>query len=154
MSNPKTILITGASSGVGQATARLLAQQGHRVFGTSRHPSDRGEASPNITLIALDVRFDESVTAGINTVLGQAGHIDVLINNAGYELAGALEEATLDEAKAQFETNFFGVIRMVNAILPMMRQQRRGQIINISSLTGFVAVPFLGIYSASKLARH
>lgn len=151
MSHPKTILITGASSGVGQATARLLAQQGHRVFGTSRHPSERGEASL-MTMIALDVRSDESVAAGVSTVLEQAGQIDALINNAGYELAGALEEATLDEAKAQFETNFFGVIRMVNAVLPMMRQQRRGQIINISSLTGFVAIPFLGIYSASKFA--
>ncbi len=150
---PKTILITGASSGVGQATARLLVQHGDRIFGTSRNPTSREKISL-VEMIALDVRSNESVTAGINTVLGQAGCVDVLINTAGYELAGALEEATLDEVKAQFETNFFGVIRMVDAILPMMRQQRRGQIINVSSLTGFVAVPFLGIYSASKLARH
>lgn len=151
MSDPKTILITGASSGVGQATARLLAQPGYRVFGTSRTPASR-EKLAQVEMIALDVRSNESVAAGVRKVLEQTGHIDVLINNAGNELAGALEEATLDEAKAQFETNFFGVVRMVSAVLPTMRHQRRGQIINIGSLTGYVAVPFMGLYSASKFA--
>ncbi len=103
-------------------------------------------------MIALDVRSDESVAAGVRAVLQKADDVDVLINNAGYELAGALEEAAIEEAKAQFETNFFGVTRMVNAILPRMRRRRRGQIINISSLTGLVSIPFLGMYSASKFA--
>jgi NAD(P)-dependent dehydrogenase (short-subunit alcohol dehydrogenase family) len=151
MPDPKIVLITGASSGNGQATARLLAQQGYRVFGTSRTPASR-EPLPRVELIALDVRSDESVAAGVRTVVEQAGRIDVLINNAGYELGGALEETTLDEAKGQFETNFFGVVRMVRAVLPMMRQQRRGQIIHIGSLAGLVGVPFLGMYSASKFA--
>ncbi len=151
MSDPKIVLITGASSGNGQATARLLAQQGYRVFGTSRTPAS-SEPPPQVELIALDVRSDESVAAGVRTVVEQAGRIDVLINNAGYELGGALEETTLDEAKGQFETNFFGVVRMVRAVLPMMRQQQQGQIIHIGSLTGLVGVPFLGMYSASKFA--
>ena len=151
MSDKKIILITGASSGIGQATARLLAQRGHQVFGTSRKPANAKKIA-NVEMIALDVCNDDSVTACVKTVLDQAGRLDVLVNNAGYELAGALEELSLEEAKAQFETNFFGVFRMVKAALPFMRQQKHGQIINISSLAGLVTVPFMGIYSASKFA--
>ena len=103
-------------------------------------------------MLSLDVRADASVRACIDDVVNRGGSLDVLINNAGYELAGALEELSLEDARAQFETNFFGVVRMVNAVLPLMRRQKRGYIINVSSLAGLSAIPFLGIYSASKFA--
>lgn len=151
MSDQKVVLITGASSGNGQATARLLSQKGYKVFGTSRNPSS-AEPIPNVEMLVLDVRDDPSVIACVKTVSDRVGRLDVLVNNAGYELAGALEELSIDEAKAQFETNFFGIVRMVKAILPLMRQQKGGQIINISSLAGLTPIPFMGIYSASKFA--
>lgn len=142
-------LVTGASSGVGRATAAALAERGHRVFGTSRSPSD---AASGIEMLALDVRDDASVAACVAAVVGRAGRLDVLVNNAGFEQAGALEELSLDEARAQFETNFFGVVRMVKEVLPVMRGQRSGRIINVSSLAGLAPIPFMGIYSASKFA--
>ncbi len=151
MLKPKTILITGASSGNGQATALLLAQQGYRVFGTSRYPVP-DDKTAQVEMIELDVRSDKSVAACVRTVMKKAGRIDVLVNNAAYELGGALEETSLDEAERQFDTNFFGVMRMVKEVLPFMRQQNQGQIINISSLAGLVGIPFLGIYSAAKFA--
>src|SRR5262247_2800608 len=151
MSDQKVVLITGASSGVGQSTARLLSQKGYKVFGTSRNPAG-AEAIPAVEMLALDVRSDASVSACVTAVVNQAGQVDVLVNNAAYELAGALEETSLEEARAQFETNFFGVVRMVNAVLPMMRQQKGGHIINVSSLSGMSPIPFLGFYSACKFA--
>ena len=151
MSNQRVVLITGVSSGVGQSTARLLAHHGYTVFGTSRAPTS-AEPLANLTIVPLDVRSDASVAACVNTVSSQAGRIDVLVNNAGYELAGALEEHSIDEAKAQFETNFFGIVRMTKAVLPFMRRQKQGQIVNISSLSGFAPIPFMGMYSASKFA--
>src|SRR5262249_49505357 len=102
--------------------------------------------------LALDVRSDDSVTACVAALANQTGRIDVLVNNAAYELAGALEETSIDEAKAQFETNFFGVVRMVSTVLPLMRQQKQGHIINVSSLSGVSSIPFMGMYSASKFA--
>ena len=147
MSAEKIILITGASSGVGRATARLLAERGYQVLGTSRNP-DSSDAIPSVEMLKLDVRSDAAVSACVDA----AGPIDVLVNNAGYELAGAVEEASLDELTAQFETNFFGVARMVKAVLPIMRRRKRGRIINVSSLAGMVPIPFMGIYSASKFA--
>lgn len=151
MASRKVVLITGASSGVGRATARLLAAQGYTVFGTSRIPAG-AELVPNLTMLALDVQSDASVAACVNAVSSQAGQVDVLVNNAGYELAGALEETSLEEAKAQFETNFFGVVRMVKAVVPSMRRQGQGRIINIGSLSGLAPIPFMGMYSASKFA--
>ena len=151
MSNERVALVTGASSGVGEATAQLLSRHDFTVFGTSRNPGN-AVGVVGVEMLSLDVRSDDSVRACVDAVLGRTGRIDVLINNAGYELAGALEELTLDEARAQFETNFFGVVRMVNAVLPRMRQQRCGRIINVGSLAGLAAIPFLGIYSASKCA--
>ena len=151
MSDQKVVLITGASSGVGQSTARTLSQKGYKVFGTSRNPA-RGQTIPSVEMLALDVRADDSVSACLTAITSQVGHLDVLVNNAGVELAGALEETSLEEAKAQFETNFFGVVRMVKGVLPYMRQQKHGQIINVSSLTGLSAVPFMGMYTASKFA--
>ena len=94
-------------------------------------------------MLPLDVRADDSVQACVKAVFNRCGRVDVLINNAGHELAGALEELSLEEARAQFETNFFGVVRMVNAVLPRMRQQKRGQIINVGSLSGLTPIPFL-----------
>jgi NAD(P)-dependent dehydrogenase (short-subunit alcohol dehydrogenase family) len=151
MADKKVVLITGASSGVGQSTAQLLSQKGYKVFGTSRNPT-RAEAIPGVEMLALDVRSEDSVAACVNTVFKAAGRIDVLVNNAAYELAGALEETSVDEAKAEFETNFFGVMRMVRAVLPSMRQRKDGQIINVSSLSGVSSIPFMGIYSATKFA--
>jgi NAD(P)-dependent dehydrogenase (short-subunit alcohol dehydrogenase family) len=151
MPEAKVVLVTGASSGVGQSTARLLSEKGLRVFGTSRNPAS-ANIIPTVEMLSLDVRADDSVRACVEAVFNRGGGLDVLINNAGYELAGALEELSLEEARAQFETNFFGVVRMVNAVLPFMRQQKRGHIINVGSLSGLSPIPFLGMYSASKFA--
>src|SRR5262245_6314980 len=128
MPDQRVVLITGASSGVGQAAARLLSQTGYTVFGTSRNPAS-AEIDPTVEMLPLDVSVDSSVRGCVESVSGRVGRVDVLINNAGQELAGALEETSLEEARAQFETNFFGVVRMVNAVLPMMRRQNRGHII-------------------------
>ena len=146
----KVVLVTGASMGIGRATARRLSAAGYRVFGTSRRPS-----SPTLDgfeMLPLDVTDDASAQACITAVLAKAGRIDVLINNAGVDLLGALEETTLPEAEWIFATNYFGAVRMVNAALPHMRRQRSGQIINISSGLGLAAVPFEGQYCATKFA--
>src|SRR5262245_38150176 len=115
----KVVLITGASSGVGQSTARLLSQRGYNVFGTSRHPTT-ADPMPAVEMLPLDVRAGDSVWACVEAVVNRSGRLDVLINNAGYELAGALEEFSSEEARAQFDTNFFGVVRMVDAVLSVM----------------------------------
>ena len=151
-SQAKVILITGASSGFGNLLANVLAQKGHSVFGTSRNPSAT-TSLPNVTMLPLDVCDDYSVSACAQKVLSEANNrLDVLVNNAGYLLEGPLEELTLQQLKEQFETNFFGAVRMINAFLPAMRKQRSGHIINISSMAGLMALPFKGAYSASKFA--
>ncbi len=147
---PKVALVTGASSGFGQATAALLAAQGFLVFGTSRAPA-HNEAS-SVELLPLDVCSETSVQTCVQTILGRTGRIDLLVNNAGFAKGGALEENSLEEARAQFETNVFGVLRMLKAVLPVMRQQGSGQIITVSSLLGVVAMPYLGLYASSKFA--
>lgn len=152
MSDQKVVLITGASSGVGQATARILSQEGYRVFRISRNPA-RAESVPSVEMLALDVCGDDSARACSKAIASQAGHLDVLVNDAEVESAGALEEVSIEEAKAQFETNFFGVVRMVKEVLPLMRGQKHGQIINVSSLSGLSPIPFMGMYSASKSPR-
>jgi NAD(P)-dependent dehydrogenase (short-subunit alcohol dehydrogenase family) len=144
------VLVTGASSGVGEATASLLSGAGYRVFGTSRE--SRLASDESVQMLSLDVRSDQSVAASVSQLLEKAGQIDVLVNNAGYELSGALEEVSLDEMRAQFETNLFGVARMVTAVLPHMRSRGSGRIVNVSSLLGLIGGPFLGAYSASKFA--
>jgi NAD(P)-dependent dehydrogenase (short-subunit alcohol dehydrogenase family) len=146
----KVALVTGTSSGFGQATAALLATHGFRVFGTSRTPAASGSAS--YELLPLDVRSDQSVQACIATVLQRAGRIDLLVNNAGNAQGGALEENTASSAQAQFDTNVFGAMRLINAVLPIMRRQGGGQIISVSSLLGVVALPYLTLYSSSKFA--
>jgi NAD(P)-dependent dehydrogenase (short-subunit alcohol dehydrogenase family) len=144
------VLITGASSGFGKATASLLAQRGFRVFGTSRRAS--GEKQDGAEMLRLDITSDESVSDCISTLLGKAGRIDGLVNNAGEVLTGGLEETSVEEAKAHFDSNFFGAVRMVNAVLPDMRKRRSGQIINVASLAGTFPVPFEGYYGAAKAA--
>jgi NAD(P)-dependent dehydrogenase (short-subunit alcohol dehydrogenase family) len=146
----RVILITGASTGIGLATAEYLTARGCSVFGTSRKPASY--PTRNFPLLQLDVREDISVKACVDEIMSRVGRIDVLINNAGVSLSGAVEEASIDEAKHLFETNFFGAMRMVNAVLPVMRTQQSGHIINISSLAGLVGVPYIGLYSASKHA--
>lgn len=144
-------LVTGASSGIGRAIAQKLSKQGLMVFGTSRD-AGRVEAIPGVELLSLDVDSDESVKACVELVLTRAGRLDILINNAGYILIGAGEEVSMVEAKGQFETNFFGVLRLLNKVLPIMRQQGGGKIINISGPAGIIPIPFMGLFSASKAA--
>jgi short-subunit dehydrogenase len=151
MPEKRIVLITGGSSGIGQATARLLAQRGFTVFGTSRNPSS-AETMSGVEVLPLDVCSDEAVEACLSTLLKKTGCLDILVNNAGYVLRGAIEEPTLEEVKAQFETNLFGVVRMIKGVLPIMRRQGSGQIINISSGVGLVPSPFMGFYAASKFA--
>ena len=147
---PKVALVTGTSSGFGQATAALLTAQGFQVFGTSRAPLDRPAGSYEV--LPLDVRSEASVQACVQTILQRTGRIDLLVNNAGFAQGGALEENSLEDARAQFETNVFGVLRMLKAVLPVMRQQGSGQIITVSSILGVVAMPYLGLYASSKFA--
>ncbi len=152
MSEQRVVLITGASSGLGHATASLLAKRGFKVFGTSRSPETA--KTTDFEVLQLDVRSDQSVDACIQALMERAGHLDVLINNAAYGLMGASEETTMLEAKPLFEANFFGVVRMVNAVLPIMRVQRSGQIINISSLAGLMGWPFDSVYCGTKYAME
>jgi NAD(P)-dependent dehydrogenase (short-subunit alcohol dehydrogenase family) len=144
----RVILVTGSSSGFGRAIAESLALEGNRVFATTRS----GAVVPGTTQITLDVTDEASVARCIDTLISIAGRVDVLINNAGLGIAGAIEDTAMDEAEAQFAANFFGLHRMCRAVLPHMRQQRGGLIINMSSLAGQIAIPFQGLYSASKFA--
>lgn len=153
----QVILVTGASSGLGKACAERLAAQkpgknGHRVYGASRRIAAQGEKHGDITMLPMDVDQDASVQNGVEFVLQQEERIDVVINCAGYCLSGPVECTPLEEAKAQFETNFFGTLRVCQAVLPAMRAQRSGLIINVSSLAGLISTPFHGLYSASKYA--
>jgi NAD(P)-dependent dehydrogenase (short-subunit alcohol dehydrogenase family) len=146
----RVAFVTGASSGIGRATAQLLAQRGFRVFGTSRQPEP--DASLEYAMVPLDVRSEESVRAAVQAVLDQAGRIDVVVNNAGYGQSGALEENTIADAQAQFDTNVFGALRVIQAVVPIMRRQGSGRIISTSSVLGQVAPPFVGLYAGSKFA--
>jgi len=137
LSEERVVLVTGASCGIGKATATLLAEKGFRVFGTSRRPS--GAQDNGFQMLPLDVTSDQSVATCTSSVLEQAGRIDVLVNNAGIGVLGALEETSLAEARAVFETNFFGMVRMVNAVLPGMRHRKHGLIINLGSLAAGTA---------------
>lgn len=152
MKEKQVALVTGASSGIGRATAELLAERGFDVFGTTRNLDGLESWLSNVEPVQLDVRDDSSVEACVRTVIGEAGRIDALVNNAGYTLIGALEETSIEEARDLFETNFFGALRLTRAVLPAMREQRHGRIVNIGSVAGFVPGPYQGIYSASKHA--
>lgn len=148
--NKLAAVVTGASSGIGLTTAQTLARAGYRVFGTSRKAS--ADASPGITMIQCDVVDDGSVAAAIATILATAGRIDVLVNNAGIGMAGPAEETSIGQARELFEVNLFGVIRMVQAVLPVMRGSGSGRIINVSSVFGFMPAPYMALYAATKHA--
>ncbi len=150
MLESKVVLITGASSGFGRATGTLLAARGYRVFGTRRNP--RGENDGGFEMLKLEVTSEESASSCVSNLFEKAGRVDVLINNAGYALAGGLEETSVQEAKALFDTNFFGAVRLTDAVLPSMRRQKSGQIINIGSIAGTIPIPFEGFYAAAKAA--
>jgi short-subunit dehydrogenase len=151
MDTRQVALVTGASSGIGFATATLLASNGFRTFGTSRTPGlHKGPAG--VEMLELDVASDDSARALVEAVDARAGPIEVLVNNAGYGLFGAIEETSLVEARAQFETNFWGAVRITAHVLPGMRERRSGRIINISSVLGFMAIPFHAYYVAAKHA--
>ena len=147
----QVVLVTGASTGIGRDIAQLLAERGARVFGTARNPQST-KSIPGVELVRLDVTSDASVAEAIKGIVQKAGPIQYLVNNAGYAAVGALEETSIEEAKEQFETNLFGVMRVTNAVLPKMRANQSGRIVNISSVVGFVPAPYWGIYAASKHA--
>jgi NAD(P)-dependent dehydrogenase (short-subunit alcohol dehydrogenase family) len=147
-SRNKVALVTGASSGIGRACAELLAARGYRVYGASRRPA----ASSGVEPISIDVRDDASVRDAVATVIAREGRIDIVVNNAGIAIAGAVEDTSIEEARDQFDVNFFGVLRVCRAVLPVMREQRSGYVVNVGSIGGLVAIPYQGIYSASKFA--
>src|SRR5439155_1727661 len=147
----KIALVTGASSGIGEATAERLATAGYKVYGTSRRAAKASERS--FELLPLDVTSDESVEATIREVLRAEGRIDLLVNNAGFSVAPAgAEESSIEQARSIFDTNFFGIVRMTRAVVPHMRFQGSGRIINIGSVLGFLPAPYMALYSATKHA--
>lgn len=148
---PSIALVTGASSGIGEATAKRLAMAGYKVYGTSRRGVQSGQRS--FAMLPLDVTSDESVEAAVKELIRLEGRIDLLVNNAGFGVAPAgAEESSIEQAKAIFETNFFGLIRMTRAVVPHMRRQGSGRIINIGSVLGFLPMPYGALYAATKHA--
>jgi short-subunit dehydrogenase len=143
-------LVTGASSGIGLVTARALRRDGYGVFGTSRKPMS--DTPDGITMLICDVTDDASVQTVVDEVLSRAGRIDLLVNNAGIGLLGGAEESSAAQAKAVFDVNVFGVLRMTNAVLPVMRRQRRGRIVNLSSILGLIPAPYNALYASTKHA--
>jgi len=147
----KVALVTGASSGIGEATALQLSKAGYKVYGTSR----RGGNAPQraFEMLPLDVTSDESVDAAVGEVIRLEGRIDLLVNNAGFSVAPAgAEESSIEQAQAIFDTNFFGTVRMTRAVVPHMRRQGSGRIINIGSVLGFLPMPYGALYAATKHA--
>jgi len=149
----KTVLVTGASAGIGKATAIYLAQNGYNVYGAARSMEKMQELKAyGIQPIALDITKEKSVEEGINQILKAAGSIDILVNNAGFGLEGAIEDIPMEEARYQLEVNVFGAMRLAQLVLPKMRENKYGKIINISSVGGKIAFPLGGWYHASKFA--
>ncbi|HEY7513654.1 MAG TPA: SDR family NAD(P)-dependent oxidoreductase, partial [Vicinamibacteria bacterium] len=146
--NATTVLVTGASSGIGAATARLLAERGHRVFGASRSPA----TIPGVDAIRMDVRDEDAVAAGVGEVLARGRRLDALVCCAGLGVFGSVEETSLARARAQLETNYFGTLLPVRAVLPGMRARGAGRIVVVGSLAGRAPIPFQAHYSASKAA--
>src|SRR5881409_2035914 len=150
LKNP-VALVTGASSGIGKATAEQLATAGYKVYGTSRRGATSGQRA--FDMLSLDVTSDESVAAAVNALLRSEGRLDLLVNNAGFSIAPAgAEESSIEQARSIFETNFFGILRMTRAVLPHMRRQGNGRIVNISSVFGFLPAPYMALYAATKHA--
>lgn len=147
---PKTVFITGASSGIGKAIGEHLTAKGYKVFGTSRNP-ERISGLP-FTLVKMDVNDVDSIESAIDEVISKAQKIDVLINNAGVGITGPIEETPEEEMKKAFDTNLFGPINVIKAVLPYMRNQGEGRILNITSIAGYMGLPYRGIYSATKAA--
>ena len=143
----KVIFITGASSGIGKSVATYLTNRNYKVYGTSRNIQN---IDAPFTMITLDVTKEETIKAAIEKVIEKEGKIDVLINNAGKGITGPIEDTPTSEIRDNFETNFFGVINVIKQVLPHMRAQQRGLIINTTSIAGYMGLPFRGIYSASK----
>jgi NAD(P)-dependent dehydrogenase (short-subunit alcohol dehydrogenase family) len=148
--NRPVAIVTGVSGGIGEATAAALRTAGYRVFGTFRRPP--ATRLPGVEYLACDVTSEESVRAAVGEVLQQTARIDLLVNNAGVGLIAGAEESSLEQAKSLFDVNLFGVIRLTNAVLPTMRRQGAGRIVNISSVMGLIPAPFMALYAASKHA--
>ena len=147
----KIALVTGASSGIGKATAERLAEAGYKVYGTSRRAAPAGQQS--FEMLALDVTSDASVEKVVAELIKREGKIDLLVNNAGFGVApGGAEESSIEQTKMLFETNFFGIVRMTRAVVPYMRKQGAGRIINIGSILGLIPAPYMATYAATKHA--
>lgn len=151
MSNSTVVVITGVSSGIGRAAAERFAKRGCRVFGTVRNPAT-AQPIVGVDLIQMDICDEASIIQGIDRIIAQAGRIDVLVNNAGMMMLGATEETSIAEAQSLFDTNVLGILRTTQAVLPHMREQGAGRIVNVSSVLGFLPAPYMGLYSASKHA--
>ena len=147
----KVVLITGGSSGIGKAIGEYLNHFSYKVYGTSRTPSKYSD-TVKIPLLALDVTKPETITQAIAKIIEKEGRIDVLVNNAGVGITGPIEETPSDEIKKAFDTNFFGPLEVIKAVVPQMRKQKSGLIINITSIAGYMGLPYRGIYSATKSA--
>jgi len=153
MNMKKVILITGASSGMGYETARILAEQGHRVYGAARRVQKIEElAEYGVQALPLDITDEASIIACVKEIISREGRIDVLINNAGYGYFGAIEDVPMADAKHQFEVNIFGLARMTQEVLPHMRKQHSGRIVNLASVAGHVTLAFGAWYNATKYA--
>ena len=144
----KVVLITGGSSGIGKTVGDFLQKKGYRVYGSSRNPQQVTDSL--FPLVAIDVRNSETIQQAVQEIIEKEGRIDVLINNAGVGITGPVEEIPLEEIQNNFHTNVFGPIEMMKAVLPFMRQQKSGLIINVTSIAGYMGLPYRGIYSASK----
>lgn len=151
MVEAQVVLITGGSSGLGEATARYLSRLGYRVYGTTRNP-DRYPEPRDFPLLAMDVTAKASVDAAITELISREGRIDILVNNAGVGITGPLEETPHAQSLHAMETNFHGPLRVMEAVLPHMRKQGSGRIVNITSIAGWMGLPYRGMYSASKAA--
>ena len=147
----KVVLITGGSSGIGKAIGEFLHQKGYTVYGTSRNPS-KYEGMVPFSLLELDVTKKTTISETIAAIIASEGRIDVLINNAGVGITGPVEETPTEEIRKAFETNFYGPLEVMKAVLPQMRKQKNGLIINITSIAGYMGLPYRGIYSATKAA--
>ncbi|RXG28379.1 SDR family oxidoreductase [Leeuwenhoekiella marinoflava] len=144
----QVVLITGASSGIGKSIAEFLVTKGFKVYGTSRKPKQHSENG--VQFLALDVTQEKTVSTAVDQILKVEGRLDILINNAGKGITGPLEEIPEDELKSIFETNYFGPLRVIKAVLPTMRKQASGLIINVTSIAGYMGLPYRSAYSATK----